>query len=59
MDEQGHFIVTLYVDTERRDPRYNYLDIVMADLAKNAASYGINVKNWIVDDDEDPEAHLA
>lgn len=58
MEEQGHFIVTLYVDTDRKDPRFNYLDTVMHDAARLAKSYGVDFKNWIVDEDEDPEQHL-
>lgn len=57
MEEQGHFVVTLYVDTDRKDPRYNYLDVVMAEAARIAKSYGVDFKTWIVDDDEDPESH--
>lgn len=52
MPEQS-YVVTLYIDAPSRE----MVDQIMSAAHLAGASVGVNVKNWMVDDDETPELH--
>lgn len=47
------FVVTMYVDALSAEDISEALGFVSGDTA----AFGVNLKNWIVDDDENPELH--
>lgn len=53
----NHYVVTMYVDADSPDAIDSILGA--AAMAGNALALGenVNIKNWIVDDDETPEQH--
>lgn len=49
-----HFVITVYVDSPSREA----VDKIMSAAAfAGKAGLDVNVKNWIVDEDETPELH--
>ncbi len=47
------YVVTMYVDAECPGD----IDTVLGHTFDEAGEMGVNIKNWIVDDDENPELH--
>ena len=49
-----HYVVTVYIDAEDK----NSVDMLFGAASKTGKEIvGVNIKNWIVDDDETPELH--
>lgn len=49
-----HFVITVYVDSPSREA----IDKIMSAAAfAGKAGLDVDVKNWIVDEDETPELH--
>lgn len=49
----NHYIVTCYVDA----PDENAVNTIMAAAANACGCVEMEIKNWIVDEDETPELH--
>lgn len=46
-----HYVVTVYIDAEDR----NSVDMLFGAASNTGKLVDVNIKNWIVDDDETPE----
>lgn len=47
------YVVTVYVDALSAED----IGTIFGQAADEAALLGVNIKNWIIDDDETPELH--